>query len=388
MINFKINRNMRIVHVLNHVQEIGNGIVNVAVDLACKQAEMGYCVAVVSSGGEYEKLLNQYGVKHYYLNQKRTPGNVILALTKFKQIIADFSPDIVHAHMMTGVVLARIARGKSRYGLVGTVHNEFQRSSILMGLADLTIAVSDAVAQKMIERGIGCDKLRVVCNGILGSPRTEAGGTIESLELPRPTIVTVAGLYKRKGIGELIDAFTKIAIAYPEAQLYIVGDGPDRKVFEAQANASSVSDRIHFEGFQAQPQRYLRASDIFVLASYFESFGLAIAEAREAGCAIIASDVDGISQTLDGGKAGILVPKQNSQAVADAIALLLANPELLAEWKERAGKNTEWLSVSRFNQETIAVYRELITTGVTNTNILETTERSNLIILNTNDKVA
>lgn len=375
---------MRIIHVLNHIQEIGNGIVNVAVDLACRQAEFGHDVAVVSSGGEYEKLLHQYGVKHYELNQARTPVNLIRASWKFAQIISDFAPEIVHVHMMTGVILAYTMRSFKHYGLVATVHNEFQRSSVLMGLADITIAVSDAVASSMIRRGISADQLRVVRNGVLESPRTQPCAELTPLPLAKPAIVTVSGLYKRKGIGEVIDAFTKIAAAYSEAQLYIVGDGPDRNLFEAQAKASPFSQRIHFEGFQPQPQRYLLGSDIFVLASHYESFGLAIAEAREAGCAIIATDVDGISQTLDGGKAGMLVPSQNSHALANAIALLLDNPELLASWKLRASQNTEWLSVKRVSRETLAVYRELLKTPVT---LLEDGEQQvNLNILKVEDK--
>ncbi|MFN9399226.1 MAG: glycosyltransferase, partial [Dolichospermum sp.] len=64
---------MRILHITNHLQKIGNGIVNVAVDLACLQAQNGFDVAVASAGGEYETLLADYGVKHFHLNQARTP---------------------------------------------------------------------------------------------------------------------------------------------------------------------------------------------------------------------------------------------------------------------------------------------------------------------------
>ena len=136
---------MRIIHILNHVQEIGNGIVNVAVDLACLQSQSGDDVAVISAGGGYEKLLNQFGVKHYEINKSRQPINIIRAAVAYRKIVQEFQPDIVHAHMMTGVVLARALRWENRYILVATVHNEFQPSSLLMGLADRVIAVSKAV---------------------------------------------------------------------------------------------------------------------------------------------------------------------------------------------------------------------------------------------------
>ncbi|MEH2139236.1 glycosyltransferase family 4 protein [Nostoc sp.] len=350
---------MRIIHILNHVQEIGNGIVNVAVDLACLQAKSGYEVAVISAGGEYEKLLNVCGVKHYQLDQTRKPISIIKAARRYRAIAAEFRPDIVHAHMMTGVILARIFKG-NKYTLVSTVHNEFQRSSVLMGLADRVIAVSKAVRDSMAKRGIPGNKLRVVCNGTLGSPRTRPIQDYQPLGLQRPAIATVAGMYQRKGIAELIAAFEQIAPDFPQAHLYLVGNGPDKQLFEAQALATSVKERIHFEGFQPEPQRYLISCDIFVLASHRDPCPLVLSEAREAGIAIVGTQVDGIPEALDNGQAGLLVPAKESKALAGVLVQLLNNADMLSEWKHRANQNLQWLSVARVHQETLAVYRELI----------------------------
>lgn len=352
---------MRILHILNHVQDIGNGIVNVAVDLACLQAKAGHHVSVASVGGEYEDLMERYGVRRFKLDQARKPINLIQAARRYRVAIGEFQPDIVHAHMMTGVVLAHVLRYGANYALVSTVHNEFQRSAILMGLADRVIAISKAVAQSMARRGVPQTKLRVVCNGTLGSPRTRQLSEYHPMPLQRPAIATVAGMYHRKGIAELIDAFAKIAVEFPQAHLYLVGNGPDRPLFEARAQNTPVADRIHFEGFQREPQRFLLSTDIFVLASHREPFGLVLSEAREAGCAIIASGVDGIPEALDGGQAGLLVPPGDNQALATAMAQLLSDPSLMQEWKAKAQHNLEWLTVERVNQETLAVYRELLT---------------------------
>ncbi|MFM9159831.1 MAG: glycosyltransferase family 4 protein, partial [Dolichospermum sp.] len=118
--------------------------------LACLQSQAGDDVAVISAGGEYEKLLDKFGVKHYTINQNRRPINMIKAAVAYRKIVAEFQPDIVHGHMMTGVVLARALRWGNRYNLVATVHNEFQRTSVLMGLADRVIAVSKAVKNSMV----------------------------------------------------------------------------------------------------------------------------------------------------------------------------------------------------------------------------------------------
>jgi glycosyltransferase involved in cell wall biosynthesis len=358
---------MRILHITNHVQKIGNGIVNVAVDLACLQAKSGLDIAVASAGGEYEKLLADHGVEHFHLNQCRTPLNLIKAAWHYRQIIKDFQPDIVHVHMMTGAILAGIFRKNREYHLVSTVHNEFQHSAILMGLADQVIAVSKAVANSMIKRGIPPQKLRVVSNGTLGSPRHKKLADYQPVKMPHPSITTVAGMYTRKGIYELIEAFKIVSIDFPQAHLYLVGDGPDRLMFESMVQNTDFSNaygglrqRIHFEGFQAEPQRYMLGTDIFVLASHCESFGLVLTEAREAGCAIVASDVDGIPETLDDSQAGILVPPKDIPALANTLTQLLSDRQLLDQWKFRAQQNLERFSAARVNEETLTIYRELM----------------------------
>jgi glycosyltransferase involved in cell wall biosynthesis len=212
----------------------------------------------------------------------------------------------------------------------------------------------------MVRRGIPNHKLRLVSNGTLGSPRHHNIKDYKPLPLQRPSIATVAGIYQRKGIGELIDAFVEIANTFPDAHLYIVGDGPDRSMFEEKAQNTAFSDRIHFEGFQPEPQRYMLACDIFVLASYCESFGLVLTEAREAGCAIVATDVDGIPETLDNRQAGILVPPKDSHALAEALRRLLSDSSELYKWKQMAMQNVERFSVARVQEETLAVYQELL----------------------------
>jgi glycosyltransferase involved in cell wall biosynthesis len=352
---------MRILHLLNDCQEIGNGIINAAIDLACKQAEAGFEVAVVSSGGEYEDLMKRYGIQHFYLDKRRNPVQICKSILRFRHIVKTFSPDIVHAHMMTGVVLARFCRrGPTEYKLVSTVHNEYQLSSILMGLADRVIAVSRSVAESMGKRGIPMQKISVVANGTIGSPRCRAIAEIEPMPLNRPAITTVAGLNYRKGIAELIEAFVQIADAHPGVHLYLVGNGPDRKDFEQQASRSPYANRIHFEGFQPEPQRYLLSTDVFVLASNREPFGLVLSEAREAGCAIVASEVDGIPEVLEDGKAGLLVPPRDISALSTALSHLLSSPTELERWKQHAKEHVEWLSVDRVHQETLTVYQHAI----------------------------
>lgn len=184
---------MRILHILNHVRQTGNGIVNVAVDLACLQAA-DHHVCVASIGGSYEEFLSHYAVQHIVLDQTRSPLRLLKAIWKYIQLIRRFQPNIVHAHRMTGVILARLLKFCGRYALVTTVHNESQRSSSLMGWGDRVIAVSHAVAQAMVARGIAPRKLRVVWNGTLGSLCRMPIQDYAPAFLQHPTIVMVCGM--------------------------------------------------------------------------------------------------------------------------------------------------------------------------------------------------
>ncbi len=352
---------MRIIHLANHADNVGNGIINVMVDLACMQRSAGHEVIVASGSSGFAELLGAHGVEHRLLRQRRRPVTIIKAARQFRALIREVEPDIVHAHMMTGAVLARVLRWNDRYRLVTTVHNSFQRSAIVMAVGDRVIAVSDAVKQEMERRGVPADRLRVVLNGPLGSPRKSAAASREPAPLHHPAIVTVAGLYERKGIAGLIRAFSALALELPDLpHLYIVGDGPDADRFRALAASLPCCNRIHFEGFQPYPEDYLRSAEIFVLASYAEPFGLVITEAREAGAAIIASDVGGIPEALDGGTAGILVPPGDSVALTEALCRLLESRDELNRWRDRASRNIQFFHVDRLCRETLTVYRELL----------------------------
>ena len=278
---------MRILHIMNDITDRGNGIVNTAVDLAIEQARQGHTVAITSAGGGYEPLLQHWGVRHFKLDQSRRPAQVLRSLLLFRRQLHDFKPEVVHAHMRTGLLFACLWGRIYRFPLVAHVHNVHDRESVIMGLADRVIAVSQSVAETMANR-IAIKKIRVVLNRTLDSPRQPAIADIQATALARPSIVTVGGMNHRKGIAELISAFEIAGTKFPDAHLYLVGDGPERALFETQAHKSQCRERIHFEGFQSVPQAYMLSADVFVLASRRESFDLVLIEARQAGCAIVA----------------------------------------------------------------------------------------------------
>ena len=350
----------RIIHVLNDVRNLGNGIINAALDIACGQAMAGHDVTVVSGGGDYEELLRTVGIRHLFLDQKRSPANVLKALYHFNRIVSAQQPDIVHCHNMTGTVLAKMLKPFHSYSVVGHLHSLHQRSSKVMRIADRTIAVSKEVGNEFIKLGLPAHKMRFVENAVIGSPRYKTYGTAAPRHLDQPSIITVAGMYQRKGITELLSAFEAVTRTVPNASLYLIGDGPDLGEFKRQAAALNSRDRVHFLGFRNDFQAYMKQSTVFVLASRLDSFPLVLIEAREMGCSIIGTEVGGVPALLNYGKAGLLVPPMDVKALGDALLTVLTDPEMAANLSRGAMEDLDRFRLEHMIRNVDMVYSELV----------------------------
>ena len=349
---------MRIVHLVPHFDNRGNGVVNAAVDLACSQARLGMSVTLAGVGeGSFRRLLESEGVTVHSVPGTSAPRLFSSYLFGVRRVLRNCRPDIVHAHMVPGAVIGRLLRRGLRYKLITSVHSSGRFGTRLMSLGDRVVCVSNYLASEMRERGVPSRKIRVVHNGPLGSPRLPPPPSVGH-RLNHPAIVTIGEPASHKGLGDLISAFSLLADREPNAHLYILGDSIGRSQFERQAQASPCSERIIFCGFVADPTAYLQSADIFVLASHREGFGLALAEARKSGCAIVASDVGGIPEVLDGGSAGILVPAHSPERLASALLELIENPTKRDFFRMKAASNLEWLSCQRTATETLTVYNE------------------------------
>ncbi len=351
------DRPIRVLHLANSLSDRGNGIVNVAVDLAIEQATRGHVVAFASGGGGYAPMLEAAGVQCSLAPQVGAASALRNSIALLK-LLRRFRPDIIHTHMRNGFVLVLPWARILRKPVVMHVHNIHDRDYGLTRRPERVIAVSQSVRDTLVRQGTPAGRVRVVLNGTLGSHRQKTDH--RSVPLIRPAIVTVAGMMHRKGIAELIAAFDSIAPKHPSTHLYLVGAGSELENFMAQAGQSLTNNRIHFEGFQADPRPYLRSADLFVLASRRESFGLAIIEAREAGCAIIASDIDGIPELLEGGRCGVLTPPNNSQALARQIDRLLDDAHLRHELGRAAQSGLERFTVSKMTDDVLSVYAEVL----------------------------
>jgi glycosyltransferase involved in cell wall biosynthesis len=145
-----------------------------------------------------------------------------------------------------------------------------------------------------------------------------------------PIVLFLGRLNFKKGLDLLADAFGRLGPRAGEARLVIAGpDGGYRRETEAFVDRAGIRDRTIFTGLVqgADKLAVLADSDFFVLPSYSENFGIAVVEAMACGLPVVISDQVNIWREIEGDGAGLVTPCE-AGAVADAIARLLADPEL------------------------------------------------------------
>ncbi|MFM2416732.1 MAG: hypothetical protein RL385_1455 [Pseudomonadota bacterium] len=358
---------MKISHLLNHAQK-ANGHVHVAVDLACEQAAQGHEVVLMAGPNDFAEPLERHGVRYVGLpaSKARDTGRRIDAVRSLPNVAVfaakyfyQHRPDIIHSHMPRSALLAWATGGVQGVPLVSSVHNSFDRQARLMGFADRVVCVSDAVSRHMAQRGVSARKLRTVYNGTSGSARlSERPQAMAGVQTP--AIACVAGLHGRKAVDDLIRAADMLMREHPKVHFYIAGSGPDAPSLKEQARATCAPERIVFVGHLPDPRALLQACDIFALASLSDPFPLVILEALEEGCAVVATDVDGIPEALDFGQSGVLVPPRAPAELYKALSRILAAPAELARLKAAALTRSKAFSVARMAAQYVDIYRELL----------------------------
>jgi glycosyltransferase involved in cell wall biosynthesis len=350
---------MKIVHYLNHTRQ-ANGHVAVAVDLACAHAAMGHDVYLVSGRGDFDDVLARNGVTKIPVPDVSGffPLRLLSMVRSLMPVMRRIRPDVVNAHMVAAAIAARLVAWNAGYKLVTTVHNSFDKQAPLMRVGDRVIAISKSVYDEMRGFGVAAGKLRIVHNGTIGGARRPAV-PVQRMTLSHPAIATVCGLHPRKGVDHLIEAFAIVHRQCPAAHLYIVGDGPFRAAYEERAVASGAGDVVHFTGHLSDPREVLANADIFALASLREPFGLVVSEAREMGCALVTTDIDGLPEAVGGRNRALLVPPADPVAMATALLSLVNDPALLAHYRAASAADTRDLTVAVMAEATFDVYREV-----------------------------
>ena len=272
----------------------------------------------------------------------RTPRgrSAVLPLARY---LRERRPDALHAFMWPLTIIAilahRLARSKARLmvsdhtvlsqHVASALHRRFLgwTTRLFYPAADHRIVVSEQ-AGRDLERcsGIAFERFEVITNPI--SPPTTIARDPEVERLwggDESRILTVGNLKPEKNHALLLRAFAKLEDR--SARLMIVGEGMLRAELCRLAEELGISERVIMPGFALDPWPFYASADLFVLSSNYEGFPLVLAEAMYAGLPIVSTDCPtGPAQMLANGEFGRLAPLADPDALAKAMAALLAEP--------------------------------------------------------------
>jgi len=250
---------------------------------------------------------------------------------------------IAHTHswatVMEGIIGARLARVPiiihGEHGTMKTatkLHVHLQRW--LWRAADQMLSVSNVLRENLHRQfNFPKEKIRVVANGVDLSRFALTRHDLDykaRLGLPANALVfgAVGRVVPVKAYPILLQAAKLIFNEIPRAHLVIVGDGPQLDELVQLAEEYQIANRVHFLGARKDVPEILRGLEVFVLSSESEGMSNTILEAMASGRPVIATAVGGNPELVVDGETGLLVPPNDSPAMAAAIMKLLRDPEL------------------------------------------------------------
>ncbi len=154
-----------------------------------------------------------------------------------------------------------------------------------------------------------------------------------SLSSNTKILITASRLIQEKSTDKIITILAELTKLFPDILLIIAGDGDYKSELVLLADSFGLYDNVLFTGKvpQAELRELYELSDLFILLSENESFGLVFIEANACGLPVIGNNVGGIPEAIENGKSGFLVDSNNSADVIEKISLLLTNNSLREE---------------------------------------------------------
>lgn len=334
------------------------GAERVMVDLADAYVARGHQVRLVALTGPILLRPSNPNVGIVCLNARGTI-DVLAAAWRFRQEIADFRPDVVHAHLFHAIVLTRLLRFVIYLPkLVTTVHSTrvggfFRRLAYRSTerLSDISTSVSEEVARQFLDqKAAGSRPLQVLYNGIsLEQFQRMENAHFElakefGLDEKTKLIVSVGRLEAAKDYPNLLCALSLLKDRGIPFLAVVVGEGSLRDSLEGQARSLGLANRVRFLGIRRDICRLLSAADVFVLSSAWEGLPMAVGEAMACECTVVATDCGGVRELV--ADAGFLVPAKNFQLLAESLDKALS---LSTEERRRFGVKAQERVQKRFS---------------------------------------
>jgi len=276
------------------------------------------------------------------------------------KLIRKTKPDIIHAHWILpqgfvtalahkiiGVPFVVTTHGGDIYGLQGKFALAL-KGYALRNASTVTVVSRDI--QNIIKHRFGGDiHSEVIPMGVdaaLFHPEKNDPKIREQFGIKGPFLLYVGRLSEKKGVTYLLEAISLVLEHIPDCKLLIVGTGELNKELRAQAESLNLSSTRKAVFLGAVPNNelpsYFASADIFIGPSVVveggdtEGFGLTFVEAAMSGCIVVGTNVGGISDIIEDGETGFLVPEKDPKAIAGILVRILQDPSKINSLKHHA----------------------------------------------------
>ena len=320
--------------------------------LGLKQA--GHNILVITSGGEQQKgleeLLGDAGIPVFVIPtidsiMSRKKSDVV----KLGRILDKERIDIIHANGLSHLFNAHCGKKLSnrKPALVMSVHSYshgepyakpylIAESVLLNLLADVVLPVSTVVSQELVKSGMCSTKINMVHNALnlksfdkllTKGDHLKIQYTVNEI-LGKPTVISMGSLVPRKGHVHLLKAIEYVKNEYPNIRCVVTGTGPLESRLKKLVSSLRIENNVLFTSYLRYEGllQILKLADIAVVTSLSETFCHALIEPMAAEKPIVTTPV-GVAPEIMKYNVGLLVPKKDPRALANAITWLFRHPE-------------------------------------------------------------
>ena len=345
----------------------GSGVL--ATELGIGLAERGHRVDIISYSVPFR--LGQFHANLYFHEVELTsyplfkhPPYELALINKMAEVAKAANLDIIHAHYAIphafSAYMAKQILIPNDPKVVTTLHGT---DITLVGLdnsyydlvrfsiqhSDGVTAVSNFLKKSIIDEFKITRPIEVIYN-FVDTDRFRPNSS-DSCRCYAPNnekiVVHVSNFRSKKRVLDAIRVFAKIQEGLP-AILLLIGEGQDRNLAYELVAELGIQDKVHFLGNQDYVESILPCSDLFLLPSEKESFGLAALEAMSCGVPVVGTNAEGIPEVVRHGEVGFLHDVGDVEGMTESAVALLADPELHG----RISQNARTLAVERFSADT------------------------------------
>jgi L-malate glycosyltransferase len=352
----------------------GSGVI--ATELGLKMAEKGHEIHFITSSRPFripdvhpniqfhEVKIDGYAVFKY------PPYDIALA-NRIAQVIDEEELDLLHVHYaVPHAISAALAKdmANSDIGVITTLHgtdvtilghDPGLKNTVRYGIdkSDFTTAVSESLRQETLTLIEPKNEIITIYNFIDEEKyRPVDPGHLKSdlgIQNDEKVIIHISNFRSVKRIADIIDSF-KLIRKEIDSKLVWVGTGPEKINMMEKAKSEGLEKDIIFTGKRDDLPELLAISDVMFLLSEKEAFGLVLLEGLACGVPAIATDIGGIPEVIEDGGNGFIVELGDVETAAEKAKLLLKDPILYEQFRERAFRTAS----ERFNSASIVLQYE------------------------------